>query len=221
MDIDGVGERVVERLFELGLVVNMADLYNLSADDLLPLEGFQEKSVDNMFKALAASGERPFHRVLFALGIRHVGSINAQLLADNFGDIDSLMAADAEQIAAVEGIGPVIAASVLDFFNEPHNVKTIDRLREAGLQFKAESKGGEGSHPLAGKRFVLTGTLSTLSRSEAKEKIEALGGKVSGSVGKSTDFVVLGDNPGSKADKARELEKTVLSEDEFIELLEN
>jgi DNA ligase (NAD+) len=233
MDVDGVGEKVVENLFELKLTQNMADLYYLKPEDLLGLvtsvsvnkkgnkveHRLQETSVNNIFNALEASRERPFHRVLFALGIRHVGSINAQLLAENFSDIEALMAADEEQIAAVEGIGPVIAASVRDYFNEPHNVETVDRLRAAGLSFAADTANDAVELPFAGKRFVLTGTLTTLSRSEAKEKIEALGGKVSGSVGRNTDYVVIGENPGSKADKARELEKTLLSEVDFVALL--
>jgi DNA ligase (NAD+) len=233
MDVDGVGEKVVENLFELKLTQNMADLYYLKPEDLLGLvtsvsvnkkgnkveHRLQETSVNNILSALEASRERPFHRVLFALGIRHVGSINAQLLAENFSDIEALMAADEEQIAAVEGIGPVIAASVRDYFNEPHNVETVDRLRAAGLSFAADTANDAVELPFAGKRFVLTGTLTTLSRSEAKEKIEALGGRVSGSVGRNTDYVVIGENPGSKADKARELEKTLLSEVDFIALL--
>ncbi|MHB0915178.1 MAG: NAD-dependent DNA ligase LigA [Thermoleophilia bacterium] len=220
MDVDGVGEKLVEKLFDLGLVSNLADLYSLRQEDLLQLEGFKEKSVANVFAALAASRERPFRRVLFALGIRHVGSINARLLAESFGDIDALMAADEERIAAVEGIGPVIAASVRDYLNEPRNIETIDRLRAAGLQFRAETPADRGGAPLAGKTFVLTGTMATMSRSEARDAIEALGGKVSGSVGKGTDYVVAGENPGSKLEKARKLEKQVLSEAEFAVLLE-
>jgi DNA ligase (NAD+) len=233
MDIEGVGEKLVERLFELGLVNNMADLYELERERLVGLElstsineqgtevphRLQEKSVDNMLSSLEESKRRPYHRVLFALGIRHVGSINAQLLASRFPDIDSLAAASEEEVAEVEGIGPRIAEAVAEFFAEPHNRETIERLRRAGLNLAVAEEEVKGVRPLEGKRFVLTGTLPTLSRSQAKEMIEAAGGKVSGSVGKSTDYVVLGENPGSKAEKARELKKAILSEDDLLEML--
>jgi DNA ligase (NAD+) len=217
MDIEGVGEKFVERLFAQGLIKNMADLYTLKPEDLLGLEGFKEKSVANVFKALEDSRSRPYHRLLFALGIRHVGSINAQLLAVHFMNIDALMAASGEEISEVEGIGLVIAEAVREYFAEPNNLESVARLRQAGLQF--ELTADEAEKPLAGKTFVLTGTMATMGRSEAKEKIEALGGKVSSSVGKGTDYVVVGENPGSKLQKAGELGKTVLSEEEFLELV--
>ncbi|MFA5802922.1 MAG: NAD-dependent DNA ligase LigA, partial [Thermoleophilia bacterium] len=212
MDIEGVGEKLVENLFKLELLKNMADLYTLKREDLIGLEvshsinkkgkrvpqRLQETSVTNIFKALEDSRERPFHRVLFALGIRHVGSINAQLLTSHFRNIDDLMAASPEEISEVEGIGPVIAEAVREYFDEPHNRETVEHLREASLQFKMGADEETGPKPLTGMNFVLTGTMTSMSRSEAKEKIEALGGKVSGSVGKGTDYVVAGDNPGSK-----------------------
>ena len=233
MDIEGVGERLVENLFKLGLLKNLADLYALKENDLVGLEvshsfnkqgkrlpqRLQETSVANIFKALEDSRERPFHRVLFALGIRHVGSINAQLLSGHFRNIENLMAASSQEISEVEGIGPVIAEAVREYFAEAHNLETVKRLREAGLQFEVSSDEDKTPKPLSGKTFVLTGTMSTLGRSEAREKIEALGGKVSGSVGKGTDYVVVGENPGSKLQKARELEKKVLSEEEFRALV--
>jgi DNA ligase (NAD+) len=220
MDIDGVGEKLVERLFSLGIIKNMADLYLLKSGDLLDLEGFQEKSAANVIRALIDSRDRSFHRVLFALGIRHVGSINARLLAGHFRNIDSLMAASPEEIARVEGIGPVIAEAVREYFAEPHNIETVERLRQAGLQFEIAAVEKEAAKPLAGKTFVLTGTMAAMGRTEAREKIEALGGKVSGSVGKSTDYVVAGENPGSKLDRAKSMNKTLLSEAEFLSLLE-
>jgi DNA ligase (NAD+) len=233
MDIDGVGERLVERLFALGLIRNMADLYFLEREQLLGLElsssinkkgkrvphRLQAASVDNMLNALELSRQRPFHRVLFALGIRHVGSINAQLLARNFRDIDSLMSATEEEISTVEGIGPVIAEAVREYFGEPHNVETIERLRRAGITFATEAA-EEEVRALSGKSFVLTGTLAAMGRAEAKERIEALGGKVSGSVGKGTDFIVAGDNPGSKLAKAQEMGKRILDEEEFLKMIE-
>jgi len=234
MDIDGVGEKLVENLFKLGLLKNMADLYTLRQEDLIGLEvshsinkmgkrvpqRLQETSVANIFKALDDSRARPFHRVLFALGIRHVGSINAQLLAGHFQGIDALKKASPEEISAVEGIGPVIAEAVREYFDEPHNLETVERLRAAGLQLEQAAREAESPKPLAGKTFVLTGTMVAMGRADATEKIEALGGKVSGSVGKGTDYVVAGENPGSKLKKAEDLEKTVLSEAEFLSLLE-
>ncbi len=219
MDIEGVGEKLVERLFNRQLIKNMADLYFLKPDDLLGLEGFKEKSIANVFKALEDSRKRPFSRVLFALGIRHVGSINATLLARNFRDVDSLMSASRDEIAGVEGIGPIIAEAVREYFDEPHNRETIQRLRDAGLQFRLETEAAAATGPLAGKSFVLTGTLGSMARSEAKEKIEAQGGTVSGSVGKGTGYVVAGENPGSKLNKAQQLRKTVLTEEEFLKLI--
>ncbi len=232
MDIDGVGEKLVERLFRLGLIENMADLYYLDRDGLVGLElsssvnskgklvphRLQEKSVSKMMEALEKSKQRPFHRVLFALGIRHVGSINAQLLATHFGSMEALGVAVREDIASVEGIGPVIAEAVRDFFAEPHNQETIRRLRQAGLRL-SQKPGERQERPLAGKSFVLTGKLASLTRAEAREKIEALGGKVSGAVGKSTDYVVAGASPGSKAKRAQELEKKIIGEKEFLRLL--
>jgi DNA ligase (NAD+) len=233
MDIEGVGERLVENLYKLGLLRNLADIYALKENDLVGLEvshsvnkqgkrlpqRLQETSVANIFKALQDSRERLFHRVLFALGIRHVGSINAQLLAGHFRNIDELMAASPEEISAVDGIGPVIAEAVRDYFAEAHNLETVKRLREAGLQFEVVADEEETPKPLAGKTFVLTGTMASLGRAEAKEKIEALGGKVSGSVGKGTDFLVAGENPGSKLRKAEELGKKILSEADFLSLV--
>ncbi|MEK6536690.1 MAG: helix-hairpin-helix domain-containing protein, partial [Actinomycetota bacterium] len=233
MDIEGVGERLVENLFKLGLLKNLADLYALKENDLVGLEvshsvnkqgkrlpqRLQKTSVANIFKALQDSRERPFYRVLFALGIRHVGSINAQLLTGHFRNIDDLITASPEEISEVEGIGPVIAEAVRDYFAEAHNLETVKRLREAGLQFEVAADEEETSKPLAGKTFVLTGTMAAMGRAEAKEKIEALGGKVSGSVGKGTDFLVAGENPGSKLRKAEELEKKILSEADFLSLV--
>lgn len=236
MDIDGLGERLVEVLYRPRdrepLIRNLADLYFLKQQDLVGLETsrsvnaqgstvihrLQEKSVDNLMQALDASRDRPFHRVLFALGIRHVGSINAQLLAAYFGKIDSLMSAGQEEISGIEGIGPVIAEAVAEYFAEPHNLETIKRLRQAGLKFEVGPE-ETAAGPLSGKSFVLTGTLTMMGRAEAKEKIEALGGKVTGSVGKSTDFVVVGENPGSKLKKARDLGKQILSEDAFLKMI--
>lgn len=233
MDIDGVGERLVEHLFKLGLIENLADLYCLKKDDLVGIElsfsvnekgtrvphRLQEKGVTNMLASLEASRQRPFHRVLFALGIRHVGSINAQLLASHFRDIDALMGATVEEVADVNGIGPVIAEAVNDYFAESHNRETVTQLRHAGLSFALSADEEPAAKPLAGKTFVLTGALPTLSRSEARERIEAQGGKVSGSVGKRTDYVVAGENPGSKLEKAQAMGKTILHEEDFLALL--
>lgn len=234
MDVDGVGERLVERLFGLGLLKNMADLYSLKEEELIGLETsssinkkgntvshrLQETSVANILKALGDSRDRPFHRVLFALGIRHVGSINAKLLASYFRTVDALISASPEEISQVEGVGSVIAEAVREYFAEPHNLETVQRLREAGLQFEVAAGEEAAPKPLAGKTFVLTGTLTSLGRAEAGEKIEALGGRVSGSVGKSTDYVVAGENPGSKLAKAEKLQKQILTEEEFLAIVQ-
>lgn len=237
MDIDTLGERRVEALYRprdrAPLIRNMADLYFLKKEELVGLEisrsinkktgkevihRLQEKSVANIFRSLENSKSRPFHRVLFALGLRHVGYINAQLLASHFRTIDRLMGASEEEIAGVEGIGPIIAEAVREYFEEPHNRETVERLRQAGLRFE-EEHAVKAKQPLAGKSFVLTGALPAMSRAQAKEKIEALGGKVSGSVGKTTDYVIAGESPGTKLRKARELGKTVLSEAEFLKMI--
>lgn len=220
MDIEGLGEAIVDKLVTLGFLKNYADIYELHKHKarLIKIEGFGEKSVQNLLNAIENSKKQPFHRVLYALGIRYVGSETAKLLADAFGSIDKLMQATRSQIESVYGIGPRIAESVWKFFRDPRNLELIERLKNAGLNFEVKPEEKERKK-LAGKIFVFTGTLKNFTREEAKEKVEELGGKVSNSVSKKTDYVVVGENPGSKYDKARQLGVKIITEEEFLELI--
>ena len=203
---------------ELKLIESPADIYSLSEEDLAHLPGFKEKSIQNLKTSIDDSRSRPFSRVLFALGIRHVGERVAELLADHFKDIDNLLAASEEEISGVPGIGPEIAASIYSFFQDESNIRHIQRLREAGLQFRQEeSRVHEG--PLAGKTFVITGTLPTLSRNDATQLIESAGGKVTSSVSARTDYLLVGESPGSKLAKAEELGVPRITEQELRTML--
>ena len=217
MDIDGLGEALVNQLAEHGLVKNVADLYRITKDDLLKLERMGEKSADNVLKEIAASKQLPLERVIYGLGIRFVGERTAQFLAEHFGSLDAIMEASAEQLEEVNEVGPRIAESIVEFFADEHNRKLVNDLRKAGLTFTGQKK--EKGTKLAGKTFVLTGTLERHTRDEAKKMIEDAGGRVSGSVSKKTDYVVAGSDAGSKLDKARELGVSVINEAELEKLL--
>lgn len=217
MDIDGLGEALVNQLAEHGLVKNVADLYLLTKDDLLKLERMGEKSADNVLKEIAASKQLPLERVIYGLGIRFVGERTAQFLAEHFGSLDAIMNASTEELEEVKEVGPRIAESIVEFFADEHNVKLVNDLRKAGLTFAGQKK--EKGTKLAGKTFVLTGTLERHTRDEAKKMIEDAGGRVSGSVSKKTDYVVAGSDAGSKLDKARELGVSVINEGELENLL--
>jgi DNA ligase (NAD+) len=217
MNIDGLGEALVNQLTERGLVKNVADLYGLTKGDLLKLERMGEKSADNVLAEIEASKTLPLERVIFGLGIRMVGERTAQFLAEHFGSLDAIMNATAEELEEVNEVGPRIAASIVEFFADEHNRKLISDLRKAGLTFTGLKK--EKGTKLAGKTFVLTGTLERHTRDEAKKMIEDAGGRVSGSVSKKTDYVVAGSDAGSKLDKARELGVTVIDEKELEELV--
>ncbi|MEO0805210.1 MAG: NAD-dependent DNA ligase LigA [Cyanobacteria bacterium J06643_4] len=220
MDISGLGERLVQSWIEQSVVTSIADLYDLTLEDLLPLERMGKQLAQKLIDAIAASKQRPWSKVLYGLGIRLVGSTNAQLLADNFPSVEALASADESAIAQVYGIGPEIAQSVGQWFQVPANQQLIYRLKSAGLQLESEERPGSNQpQPLAGKSFVLTGTLPTLKRAEAKSRIEAAGGRVSSSVSAKTDYVVVGDNAGSKQAKADALGLTQLTEAELIDLL--
>jgi DNA ligase (NAD+) len=214
MDIRGVGERTVQQLIDAGLVEDPADLYALTAEDLLRLEGFKQKSAENLLAGIAASRGRGLARVLFGLGVRHVGSSAAELLARAFGTLDRMMEASPEAYAAVHGIGETTADALAAYFEEPRNREILDKLRAAGVSL-VEDAAAPPEGPLAGLSFVLTGTLPTLSRKEATALIEGAGGRVTGSVTGKTSFVVAGDEPGSKLDRARELGVRVISEAEL------
>jgi DNA ligase (NAD+) len=213
MDIDGLGEALVNQLTERGLVKNVADLYKLTKGDLLQLERMGEKSAENVLAEIEASKELPLERVIYGLGIRFVGERTAQFLAEHFGSLDAIMKASAEELEEVNEVGPRIAESIVEFFADEHNRKLVSDLRKAGLTFTGQKK--EKGTKLAGKTFVLTGTLARHTRDEAKKMIEDAGGRVSGSVSKKTDYVVAGSDAGSKLDKARELGVNVIGEEEL------
>jgi len=213
MDIDGLGEALVNQLTERGMVKNVADLYGLTKDDLLRLERMGDKSAQNVLDEIEASKKLPLARVIFGLGIRFVGERTAQFLAEHFGSLDALMKAGVEELQEVNEVGPRIAESIAEFFADEHNRQLVHDLRKAGLTFTGKKK--EKGTKLAGKAFVLTGTLARHTRDEAKKLIEDAGGRVSGSVSKKTDYVVAGSDAGSKLDKAKELGVAVIGEEEM------
>ena len=218
MDIDGMGEALVDQLVEKGLVKNVADVYALTLDDLLKLERMGEKSAGKILANIDASRKAPLPRILNGLGIPFVGERTAQFLADAFGDLDKIAAAGEEELQTAEEVGPKVAHSIHQFFAEPHNHELIERLRAQRFGFTQEIKKRAGG-ALAGKTFVLTGTLPTLARDEAKQRIEAAGGKVAGSVSKKTSYVVAGEEAGSKLDKARELGIEIVDEDRLLAMI--
>lgn len=217
MNIDGIGEKIMNQLIEKGLVHEEADLYTLSLDDLLKLEKIKEKSAGNLLAAIEKSKKTTLARFIYALGIRHVGEFIAAVLANRFKGIERLMHATEAELLATEGIGPQIAESVITYFDDPRNRERLHRLMEQGVQLEAPPV--PPSSPLAGKTFVMTGTLSSLKRSEAKEIIAGHGGRVATSVGKGVDYLVVGASPGSKLTKARDLGISLLNEDAFLALL--
>lgn len=213
MNIEGMGDALVNQLTERGLVKNVADIYRLTKDDLLTLDRMGDKSAQNVLDEIEASRELPLERVIYGLGIRFVGERTAEFLAAHFGSLDAVMKAGVEELQEVNEVGPRIAESIHEFFAEPRNRELVTQLRKAGLKFEGVKK--QRGTKLAGKTFVLTGTLATYSRDEAKQMIEDAGGKVTGSVSKKTDYVVAGADPGSKLAKARELGVNVIGEKEL------
>jgi DNA ligase (NAD+) len=220
MDIEGLGEKLSARFLEEGLIRDQADIYDLTTDQLVALEGFGETSARNLIDAIEASKRQPFGIVLFALGLPEVGYVTAGALADHFGTIDRLIEASVAQLGDVEGIGPIVAERLAEELSEEPTLELINRLRERGLRFElSEAERHAEGGPLEGKTFVLTGTLPSLTREEATAMIRTAGGKVTGSVSKSTDFVVAGDSPGSKLAKAEELGRPVIDEAGLRELV--
>jgi DNA ligase (NAD+) len=217
MNIDGMGDALVTQLTDRGLVKDIADIYKLTKANLLSLERMGEKSADNVLREIDNSRRLPLERVIYGLGIRLVGERTGQFLAEHFGSMDDLVKATEEELQQVEEVGPRIAKSIVEFFAEPKNRELVDELRAAGLTFKGKKK--ERGTKLAGKTFVLTGTLATYTRDEAKKLIEDAGGKVAGSVSKKTDYVVAGTEAGSKLDKAKELGVAVIDENGLQALL--
>ncbi|CAN1211857.1 NAD-dependent DNA ligase LigA [Tumidithrix helvetica PCC 7403] len=219
LDINGIGEKLVRQMVGADLVKSVADLYELTVAKLMTLERMGQKSADKIIEAIAQSKQKPWSRVLYGLGIRHVGSVNAQLLTENFPSVEQLAAAQPEAIASVYGIGTEIAQAVYEWFRQPESQQAIARLQQAGLQLIGEAKPIATNASLLGKVFAITGTLPTLKRDEAKAKIQAAGGKVTDSVSKKTDYLVVGEEAGSKLTKAQSLGITCLSEAELLELL--
>lgn len=217
MNIDGMGDALVTQLTERGLVKNVADIYKLTKADLLSLERMGDKSAQNVLDEIENSKKLPLERVIYGLGIRMVGERTAQFLAEHFGSMEALEHAGIEELQSVDEVGPRIAESIVEFFSIPANRKLVERLGEAGLAFKGKKK--ERGTKLAGKTFVLTGTLGKYTRDEAKKMIEDAGGKVTGSVSKKTDYVVAGADAGSKLDKAKELGVAVIDEKEMEGLI--
>jgi DNA ligase (NAD+) len=218
-DIEGVGEQFVRRLWDLGLVRSLPDLYRVTKEQLLELDGFQEKSASNVIAAIAASKDVPFSRVLFGLNIPDVGWVTAQNLARHFRSVDRLVDASQEDVVEVDGIGPDRAESIVEWFADEDNRRLVDELRALGLRFEAGEEDRPVEGPLTGKQYVITGTLESYSREEARAALEALGAKVSDNVSKKTTAVFVGDNPGSKAAKAEKAGVPVLAEDDLKALL--
>jgi DNA ligase (NAD+) len=219
MDIEHLGEAVIEQLVDRGLVRDFADLYALTVAQVAELERQGPKSAENLVTAIQASKDRGLSRLLHALGIRFVGERVAQLLASHFGTMDRLRKASAEELGEIHGVGPQIAQSVVSFFADEANLRVIDRLAAVGVRM-TEPGHAAGPRPLEGKTFVLTGTLSRMTREEARQRIARLGGRVTGSVSRKTDYVVAGADPGRKLEDARRLGVRVLDEPAFLALLE-
>ncbi|MDP2760100.1 MAG: NAD-dependent DNA ligase LigA [Sideroxyarcus sp.] len=221
MDIEGLGDKLVEQLVDENIIRSLPELYRLDAQTLAGLERMAEKSAQRLVDALEKSRHTTLNRFLFALGIRHVGESTAKDLARHFGKLDAILRATEEQLLQVSDVGPVVAQSIVDFCAEPHNREVVQQLRELGVHWEEHEGVSTQTLPLTGKTFVLTGTLASLTRDEAKSRLEALGAKVAGSVSKKTDCVVAGAEAGSKLDRARELNVPVRDEAALVDLLEN
>jgi DNA ligase (NAD+) len=220
MDVEGLGDKLVDQLVDGGLVRTPADLYKLGLAKLAALERMGEKSARNLLDALERSKRTTLSRFVHALGIRNVGEATARDLARHFGDVDALMTADLEGLQAVPDVGPVVAQSIRDFFGEPHNVEVVEQLRAAGIEWERAVPARLAGGAAAGRTFVLTGTLPSLTREAAAALIESHGGKVSGSVSRKTDYVVAGADAGGKLEKARQLGVNILDEDQLLALLQ-
>lgn len=219
MDIDGVGSSLISQLVDNNLVKDPADLYALTKEDILSLERMAEKSATNIINAIQESKNRPLNRLINALGIRFTGKETADILSNNFNSIDELISANYDRLAYIDGIGEKIAQSVINYFSNPDSLIMIDKLRKYGVKLEEIKEKSEKNNQLAGKTFVFTGTMKSMDRDKAGETVKKLGGKVSGSVSKKTSFVVAGEKPGSKYDKALNLGVTIIGENEFLELL--
>jgi DNA ligase (NAD+) len=219
MDIDGLGDALVDQLVDQRLIANVADLYRLTQEQLMGLERMGKKSADKILANIEASRRQPLPRILNGLGIPFVGERTAQFLAEAFGDLDAIVAASEDELQKAGEVGPKVARSIRGFFEEQRNRDLVDRLREERLQFTYAAPKRSGG-ALSGLTFVITGTLPSLSREEAKERIEAAGGKVAGSVSRKTSFVLAGEDAGSKLTKAQELGVKVIDEAGLVQMIE-
>jgi len=218
MNIEGLGDKLITQLIEKGLVEEPADLYELTKEDFLKLDKVADKAATNLIQAIEDSKKTTLAKFIYGLGIRHVGEHIASVLANHFGSINELQNASEEELLAIDEIGPEIAQSIVSYFQDEENRRQLKRLLESGIELQAPARMAES--PIAGKTFVLTGSLASMTRSEAKEIIEKLGGKVSSSVSSGTDYLVVGESPGSKLAKAREKGASILTEEEFLKLIQ-
>ena len=217
--VEGLGDKLVEQLVDAGVIKTLPDLYRLGLTALSELDRMAEKSAQNILDALQQSKQTTLPRFLFGLGIRHVGEATAKALARHFGKLDSIMDATLEQLTQVADVGPIVALSLRTFFDQAHNREVVEQLRACGISWPESEPAPQAVFPLTGKTFVITGTLPTLAREQLKEMLEAVGGKVAGSVSKKTHYLVAGTDAGSKLDKARELEVPILDEAGVLALL--
>ena len=224
MNIDGMGEVVIEDLYNEGFINNITDIYNINnyKEELINLEGYGTKKIENLTKAIENSKENSLEKLLFGLGIRNVGAKTAKILARHYKTIDNLINADIEELTSINDIGSIIAKSVKEYFASDENMNIINKLKSIGVNMTyINNSSYEEKDEFKGKTFVLTGTLINITRDKASEIIENLGGRVSSSVSKKTSCVIVGDNPGSKYDKARELNIPIWQEEEFLDKIEN
>jgi DNA ligase (NAD+) len=218
-DIEGLGPKIIDKLLDQGLISDPADLFKLKEGDVLPLEGFAEKAAENLIKAIRSKRKITLSRFIYALGIRNVGEETASLLAERFGNLEGLKKVSFSELEKIRDIGPIVADSIYNFFQERRNLKFIEKLKKVGAEIKESSKFKVQSSKLRGLIFVLTGSLETMAREDAKEKIRFLGGRVSGSVSGNTDYLVVGKEPGSKFEKAKKLGIKIIGEEEFLKFL--
>ena len=221
MNVDGLGDKLVEQLVDEGLIHTIADLYHLDVDSLIKLDRMAEKSAKNLVASLEKSKTTTLARFVFSLGIHSVGETTAQTLANHFFTLENIMNANEEQLLAVADVGPIVAENLITFFKQPHNIEVVEQLIDVGINWPKIKQKTDNEQPLVGKVFVVTGTLETMGRNDAKAALQELGAKVSGSVSKKTDYVIVGENPGSKANKAEELGITLLDEKALIKFLQN
>jgi len=215
MDIDHLGGQTVDKLIDKGLIDNIADLYSLTKEDLMKLEGFKDKSAENLLESIEKSKQQGLARLIYGLGIRHVGKFAAQLLASQYSSIDELAKVSAEELLQIHGLGDKTAEAIATFFATEENIELIKKLKDIGIRTKEVKKTGE----LSGKKFLFTGSLQTLSRPDASDLVIKKGGMVVSSAGKDVDYVIVGEDPGSKYEKAKKLGLTILDEATFKKLV--